>query len=138
MYYFFEKHKLLRIVLDWAVLLTVGFTIMTLFTGSDFGVSWFVPVYINMFVICLFAYVDWVHEPKENRLDLVNWMNNIRWINAIALGLHTTVGFFKKGSFDVIVPPIWEQSTYMIILTLSIYIFMILIPTIVIKISKRN
>ncbi|MEG0327668.1 MAG: hypothetical protein RR565_03400 [Erysipelothrix sp.] len=138
MYHFFENHKGLRTMLDWFVVITVGFTIMVIFSGTSLQDAWFVPIYINLFIICLFAYFDWVHEPKDNRMDLSEWMNNIRWINGIALGLHSTFGFFKKGSFDVVVPAMWEQSRSVIILTLSIYFFMIVVPSIIIEIKKRH
>ncbi len=138
MYYFFNKHKILRTIIDWIVLFVIGFSIMTLLSNVEMQTGWFAPVYINLFVICIFAYVELIHEPKENRMDLENWMNNIRWINGISLGLHTTVGFSKKASFDVIIPPIWDQSRSMIIFTLALYLFMIIVPTLVIEIGKRR
>ncbi len=80
MYYFFEKHRILRTLLDYTILCGTAISIFYLFRGLDFSTAWFVPIYINLYVLCLFFYTDKIHEPKEKRMTLVQWLDNIRWI----------------------------------------------------------
>ncbi len=124
--------------MDWCVLLGVVLAIFTLFPNQDLSIAWFVPVYINLFVIVLFAYFDWVHEPPENRMDSIQWFNNIRWINGIAFGLHVTIGFYKQYTNNRIVEPLWMQAQSSIIATLAIYACMIVIPSALIYVIKRH
>lgn len=138
MYKFFSKHTGWRTLIDWCVLLGVVLAIFTLFPNQDLSIAWFVPVYINLFVIVLFAYFDWVHEPPENRMDSIQWFNNIRWINGIAFVLHVTIGFYKQYTNNRIVEPLWMQAQSSIIATLTIYACMIVIPSVLIYVIKRH
>ncbi len=124
--------------MDWCVLLGVVLTIFTLFPNQDLSMAWFVPVYINLFVIALFAYIDWVHEPPENRMDGIQWLNNIRWINGITFVLHMTIGFYKQYTNNRIVEPLWMQGPSSIITTLAVYACMIVIPSVLIYVIKRH
>lgn len=137
MYNYFNKHRFLRGILDWLVIIGVVITISSLFGELDFKIGWFVPTYINVFVIAMFCYIDLIHEPSSNRMDLVQWMDNIRWINGCGLVLHTTIGYYSK-SYEKVVDSVWNSEPEMIILTISIYLALIIVPSIVIWYKKRT
>ncbi|MEI5990821.1 hypothetical protein A5881_002326 [Enterococcus termitis] len=132
MYYFFEKHKILGALVDIVLMcfLTIGITY--LFYPVDFTRSWFIPVFSNIFILCMFFYVNRVHEPPKKRLKLLDWLNIIRWLNSIGLILHTTIGYYTKYSHKQVIKPIWNQSKEMIALTISIYLFLIIFSNVMI------
>lgn len=136
MYCFFEKHKILRLFLDYLVLCGVAFVIFYLFKGIDFSVAWFTPIYINLFVTCLFFYVDKVHNAKTKRMTFFQWLNSIRWINGIGLVLHTTIGYYTKYSHEQVVRPLWTQDKNNSVIAIAIYLVCILVPSLIIYLKK--
>ncbi|CAM3443950.1 hypothetical protein [Erysipelothrix anatis] len=138
MYKFFSKHTGWRTLLDWCVLLGSALAIFSLFPNLDLSTAWFVPIYVNLFVIVMFAYVDRIHEPPENRMDSIQWLNNIRWINGIAFVLHMTIGFYKRYTNERVVEPLWMQAQSSIVATIAIYVCMIVVPSVLIYFLKQH
>lgn len=137
MYYFFEKHRILRTLLDYTILCGTAISIFYLFRRLDFSTAWFVPIYINLYVLCLFFYTDKVHEPKEKRMKLVQWLDNIRWINGIGLAVHVVFGYYTKYSHKQVVKPLWTKDKDTILITIAIYLFCIIIPSLLIYLRRK-
>lgn len=91
----------------------------------------------NIHLLFLFFYVDIIHEPKAKRMSFYQWLINIRWINGIGLVLHVTTGYYTKYSHKQVIKSIWSQDKTMILLTVSIYLIMILVPSSLIYLRKK-
>lgn len=137
MYQFFEKRKIFRMIMDWIVIFTIVCTIFYIFDGTDFATAWFVPIYINIYVLSMFAYVNIVHEHPKKRMNKIQWLDIVRWINSIGFILHTTIGFYTR-TYEKVVEPVWSQNINTIIITILIYISIIVISNILIYIIKHK
>ena len=139
MYNFFNKHRVLRALLDWTVLMSIPLALFYLFGYFNFKNPFFVIIYVNVFILLLLLYVDLVHCSHNDRMNVTQWMDNIRWINVVCLILHFCIGFYKKRSHEIVVDSIWSQSRLeIIILTLLVYLSLIIIPSFIIYIIKKK
>jgi len=137
-YLFFERHKILRTLLDYAIFLGVVIIIFYLFEGVDLSTAWFIPIFLDISIGCLFFYVNRIHEPKKDRMNWVQWLDNMRWINGIGLVFHTTIGYYTKYSFKQVVKPIWNQKKEVILITIVIYLMGIIIPSFIIHLERKH
>lgn len=141
MYDFFQRHRFLEGVCGWAVLIAIvgALAALAALAGSR-GLSpvWRVPLFLNIFALGGFAYVNFTGEPAGNRMHLADWLNRIQWINGLGLLLHATIGFFTRDGMRQLLPSLWSARVIDVVITVSIYILLFAGATAAACILKRR
>lgn len=124
---FLDKHKMIRFVLDWAVLLITVGAGYSLLRMKDLSTSGQIPLFINIYITIVMAYVQFIHEDEDKRFNLEEFMKFINEINILAVIVHFFLGFYHKTQYIQIIKPLWKEDLPMIALTLSLYLLIICI-----------
>jgi hypothetical protein len=124
MYNFFQRHKFIEGVCGCAVLVALVGAFAALTGSNGLFPIWRVPLFLNVFTLGGFAYVNVTGESAENRMNIADWMNRIQWINGLGLLLHSTIGFFSRDGMRQLLPPLWNAPVIDIAITLSIYVLL--------------
>lgn len=137
MYIFFNKHKVLRTILDWTVIFTLSCILFLIIGDIEWTTAWYVPIFMNVFILCLFLYTNFIHEPKSERMCIKELCKNMILVNVVGLVLHTTTGYYKKFSKEIVISPIWTQPLTTQVLTIIIYFIFMFLYWIIFEYLKR-
>jgi hypothetical protein len=124
MYDFFQRHRFMEGVCGWAVLIAIVGAVAALTGNRSLSPVWRVPLFLNVFALGGFAYVNFTGESAGNRMHIADWLNRIQWINGLGLLLHATIGFFMRDGMRQLLPSLWSAPVIDVVITVSIYVLL--------------